>query len=317
MTDRFRAHIVVNVLCTVSLMSIFLTVIGTWIGSRGRRRGLIAQQVAPPAPECYTVLTLPITKGVVFVQKHLTVVHFSPTGGTRRAALLLVEGLAERIDELDLPLPAPTGRAFGPQDAVLFAGPVFGGRLPVLMTQRLKNCTGEGTPAVTAAVYGNRAFEDALLELNDCVTAQGFRVVASAALVAEHSISRAVAAGRPDGADREQLLGFAPAILRKLASGGDISVPGNRPYRAWTPSRAVPAVSETCTACGQCAAQCPARAISPDDPKHTDPERCFLCMRCIARCPQHARTYPAKAQAMVDQRLAPLRTVRRENELFV
>ena len=161
-----------------------------------------------------------------FVRKHLTVVHFSPTGGTRRAALLLAEGLAERIDELDLTLPAPTGRAFGPQDAVLFAGPVFGGRLPVLMTQRLKNCTGEGTPAV-------------------------------------------------------------------------------------------PAVSETCTACGQCAAQCPARAISPDDPKHTDPERCFLCMRCIARCPQHARTYPAKAQAMVDQRLAPLRTVRRENELFV
>ena len=102
------------------------------------------------------------------------------------------------------------------------------------------------------------------------MAAQGFRVAASAALVAERSISRAV-----------------------------------------------PAVSETCTACGQCAAQCPARAISPDDPKHTDPERCFLCMRCIARCPQHARTYPAKAQAMVDQRLAPLRTVRRENELFV
>ena len=122
MPERFRAHIVVNVLCTVSLMSTFLTVIGTWIGSRGRRGGLIAQQVAPSAPECYTVLTLPITKGVVFVQKHLTVVHFSPTGGTRRAALLLAEGLAERIDELDLTLPAPTGRAFGPQDAVLFAG---------------------------------------------------------------------------------------------------------------------------------------------------------------------------------------------------
>ncbi len=33
-TDSFRAHIVVNILCTVFLMSIFLTVIGTWIGSR-------------------------------------------------------------------------------------------------------------------------------------------------------------------------------------------------------------------------------------------------------------------------------------------
>ena len=270
MTDRFRAHIVVNVLCTVSLMSIFLTVIGTWIGSRGRRRGLIAQQVAPPAPECYTVLTLPITKGVVFVQKHLTVVHFSPTGGTRRAALLLAEGPARRIDELDLTLPAPTGRTFGPQDAVLFAGPVFGGRLSALMTQRLKNRTGEGTPAVTAAVYVNRAFEDALLELNDCVAAQGFRVAASAALVAERSISRAV-----------------------------------------------PAVSETCTACGLRTAQCPARSISPDDPKHTDPERCFLCMRRIARCSQHAKAYPAKSKAMVDQRLAPLRTVRRKNALPV
>nr|WP_207723805.1 hypothetical protein [Flavonifractor sp. DFI.6.63] len=184
--------------------------------------------------------------------------------------MLLAEGPARRIDELDLTLPAPTGRTFGPQDAVLFAGPVFGGRLSALMTQRLKNRTGEGTPAVTAAVYVNRAFEDALLELNDCVAAQGFRVAASAALVAERSISRAV-----------------------------------------------PAVSETCTACGLRTAQCPARSISPDDPKHTDPERCFLCMRRIARCSQHAKAYPAKSKAMVDQRLAPLRTVRRKNALPV
>ena len=32
--DSFSAHICVNILCTVFLMSIFLTVIGTWIGSR-------------------------------------------------------------------------------------------------------------------------------------------------------------------------------------------------------------------------------------------------------------------------------------------
>ncbi|KNZ43500.1 hypothetical protein [Acetobacterium bakii] len=32
--DSFAAHIVVNILCNVLLMSIFLTVIGTWIGSR-------------------------------------------------------------------------------------------------------------------------------------------------------------------------------------------------------------------------------------------------------------------------------------------
>ena len=32
--DSFGAHIIVNILCTVFLMSILLTVIGTWIGSR-------------------------------------------------------------------------------------------------------------------------------------------------------------------------------------------------------------------------------------------------------------------------------------------
>jgi hypothetical protein len=32
--DSFAAHIVVNILCNVFLMSIFLTVIGTWIGNR-------------------------------------------------------------------------------------------------------------------------------------------------------------------------------------------------------------------------------------------------------------------------------------------
>lgn len=32
-TDSFNAHIIVNILCTVFLMSIVLTVIGTWIGN--------------------------------------------------------------------------------------------------------------------------------------------------------------------------------------------------------------------------------------------------------------------------------------------
>lgn len=32
--DSFNAHIVINILCTVLLMSILLTVIGTWVGTR-------------------------------------------------------------------------------------------------------------------------------------------------------------------------------------------------------------------------------------------------------------------------------------------
>lgn len=32
--DSFLSHIIINILCTVFLMSIFLTIIGTWIGTR-------------------------------------------------------------------------------------------------------------------------------------------------------------------------------------------------------------------------------------------------------------------------------------------
>lgn len=32
--DSFNAHIIVNILCTVLMMSIVLTVVGTWIGNR-------------------------------------------------------------------------------------------------------------------------------------------------------------------------------------------------------------------------------------------------------------------------------------------
>ena len=32
--DSFNAHIIVNILCTVLMMSVVLTVVGTWIGSQ-------------------------------------------------------------------------------------------------------------------------------------------------------------------------------------------------------------------------------------------------------------------------------------------
>lgn len=32
--DSFNSHIIINIMCTVFMMSVFLTVIGTWIGSR-------------------------------------------------------------------------------------------------------------------------------------------------------------------------------------------------------------------------------------------------------------------------------------------
>ena len=83
-------------------------------------------------------------------------------------------------------------------------------------------------------VYGTRAYEDALLELNDIMREKGFQVVASAALIARHSIVPEVGKGRPDGQDREEILSFAKKVLERSQEGTDspVDVPGDRPYKA-------------------------------------------------------------------------------------
>lgn len=251
--------------------------------------------------------------------ERIIAIHFSPTGGTRRAALLLADGIAKQVEEIDLTLPQVQEKGFGPQDVVLVAGPVYGGRLPALMTERLRRLTGGGARAVSAAVYGGRAYEDALVELDDLLEAQGFAVAAAAALLAEHSIVRKLAAGRPDAQDEAQLAAFGARIAEKLGKGEKSApqTPGNRPYRDWAGMPVTPAANDACTGCGTCAKSCPAQAIDPADPRQTDEARCITCMRCVAVCPAQARALPAQVQGMLGQKLAPFMEKRPENELYL
>ena len=159
------------------------------------------------------------------------VVHFSPAGNTRKAALMLAGELAVQVEEYDLTLPLGERRSFAPSDVVIAAGPVYGGRLPGVMAERLSRVQGNGAWFISLAVYGNRAYEDALAELDDRMEQQGFSRLASAALVAQHSIVTQLAAGRPDGQDRREIAEFAGEILHKLKTLAE----GNRPEEKATP----------------------------------------------------------------------------------
>ena len=184
----------------------------------------------------------------------LTVLCFSPTGGTAKAAGFTASALAESAETVDLLRPV-TPRTFTMEDTVLIAMPVFGGRIPAYALEQLRAFQGGNAKAVTLAVFGNRDFDDALLELNDAAAAAGFKVIASAAPIAEHSMVRSIGAGRPDAQDQKELAAFAGQVLAKLEKGDDSTpeVPGNRPYKESENKPWAPVVSEACIKCGRCA----------------------------------------------------------------
>ena len=227
----------------------------------------------------------------------ITSVFFSPSGGTHRTIKILASALPLPAQELDLtPFSKhKESRCFASDELVIFAVPVYAGRIVPLAAERLAHMKGSQTPAVCLAVYGNRAYEDALLELTDLVQKNGFVPFAAAAALAEHSIMHSVAHGRPDEKDAQKLMTFAQQVWQKLeqvphADGLKLPpVPGNRPYKPFKAVGFVPAVSSACTRCGRCAARCPSGAISPACPDKTDKARCIFCMGCISVCPVQAR----------------------------
>lgn len=226
-------------------------------------------------------------------------VYFSPTHSSRTIARTIAGAMAGRLSvpvvERDLTL--PSGREspleLREKDALVLGYPVYGGRLPLPLARCLSRLTANGAPAVLAAVYGNRAYEDALLEGADLLSENGFLPLAAGAFVAEHSYTARVGAGRPGKEDLDLAGRFGTACADKLLSGDrrEPSLPGNRPYkerRAGSPL--APLTGAACTRCGACAAVCPMGVIHPDDPAQTD-SGCLGCMACVKTCPLDCKSF--------------------------
>lgn len=160
---------------------------------------------------------------------------FSPTGGTEKASGYIanaLEGETVAVDLTDSGLGFRTV-AMTKEDVAVVAVPSYGGRVPAVAAERLGMMRGNGAQAVLVCVYGNRAYEDTLVELEDAAKDGGFRVIAAVSAIAEHSIVRQFAAGRPDAQDAAQLAGFADQIQQKMSAGdaSEPAIPGNRPYK--------------------------------------------------------------------------------------
>lgn len=234
--------------------------------------------------------------------KKLILAYFSPTGGTRKVAQAIAGGFDLPVEEVDLTVDI-SGFATGEGDLLVAAVPVYAGRVPKIALDRLSRIRGEGGKAVAVAVYGNREFDDALLETKDALEQHGYEVIAAAAFIAEHSIVRSVATGRPDAEDVKLAHDFAKKTLLKWENPTPVRVPGNVPYAQHPPASAHPSANETCIQCGVCAEGCPTAAISAEDLKTCKGDLCINCLRCVQACPLQCRSLPAPFMAWITQML--------------
>ena len=234
-------------------------------------------------------------------------VYFSPTGTTRTittSVALAIGSIDELIDLTHYRLEAAETPSFEPQDLVVFGVPVYGGRAQKDAVAILRELSGNGARFVAVVVYGNRAFEDALLELLDAAAEAGFEPLAAAAFVGEHSYSTEaipIAHGRPDAGDLEKAAAFGRAVKHKLDMSAELAiaehVPGNRPYRQvslW--QEMAPTVNhDACIQCGVCVTVCPNGANQLKERIYTDKSRCMMCCACIKSCPVGARAIEERA----------------------
>lgn len=247
---------------------------------------------------------------------------FSPAGGTKKVSGVVSRAMGPEARQIDLTDRTVDFSAFrfARDDVCIVAVPSYGGRVPGPAVERLKAMSGGGAKAVLIAVYGNRAYEDTLVELQDTLNEAGFHCIAGICAVAEHSIMHQFASGRPDAEDQRTLTAFGKTIRQRMETGAlpeTLDLPGTRPYRAYDGVPLKPKAGRTCTQCGLCAAQCPVGAIPADAPQKTDPAICISCMRCIAVCPRGARRLDPARLAAVGEMLQKVCSERRECELYL
>lgn len=268
------------------------------------------------------------------MNKTVNSMYFSPTGTTKNIVSGLAKTIAEiiggEIKTIDFTLPEVRTKAvaFPEQEVLVLGVPVYAGRVPNILLKYLATVTAEGALAIPVVLYGNRNYDDALIELKDILEGNGFKVIGGGAFVGEHSFSVTLGRGRPDAEDMAIAAEFAKRMASKIAVRDvqPVRVRGNQPYgKYYMPKdkegkpvdirKVTPKTNSDCLDCKLCVGVCPMGSIDPEDVgKFTG--ICIKCGACIKNCPVQAKYYDDKDYLRHKEELEIEFAQRKEPELF-
>lgn len=254
-------------------------------------------------------------------------IYFSPTGNTKKTVKAVAEGMYGEVSGIDLTMPFKRKKKYNLDsvDLVIVGVPVYGGRIPQLLKSSISHLDLNGKRAVAIVTYGNREYDDALLELSDMLHEDGCDVIAAAAVIGEHSFTSEVGKGRPDREDCRELISFGERICEKMVQveNGkvyeELSIKGNHPYKDLPTSTDEygPETTEACTRCGICSNLCPTGAISGTNQSLVAADKCIHCFACVKNCPVMAKHFTVPQVDTIRNRLETNCKTNKKMELYI
>ena len=269
--------------------------------------------------------------------KKVCAMFFSGTGTTEKIVTAIGADIASFLGiELDIfnftsPLERKEPKSFTQDDIVVIGTPTYAGRVPNVLLKYLDTLEGNGALAVPVVLFGNRSYDDSLIELRNIMENDGFHTIAAGAFVGQHAFSNTLAKGRPDSDDMKEAHTLALKAAEKIKSGvyeTPVKVKGNDPVGPYyTPLgidgnpvsilKVRPLTNERCHDCGICALLCPMGSINPANPReYIGKGICIKCGACVKKCLVGAKYYADEGFLSHKEALEKNFSRRANNELF-
>jgi len=226
------------------------------------------------------------------------------------------------------------------KDDLVVLGMMSATKLFGLPDEVFASLKGNNTPFVGVVMFGNGYYGKSLKQMKKEMASRGFKMVAAAAFIGQHTLDPEIAPGRPDASDRAIQRALGRDVHEKVRINRDLSfnhaIKTDWPHEGLfstfkcalisalpmsSPKLSTPwkekAFTGDCIGCRSCEKRCPVNAVDIDT-RTFDYDRCIGCFACGHACPRDAITITSARMKKAMASVKPFRIqTRREPVVFI